>query len=523
MVVAGAGHNSLITACYLAKAGYSSLLLDARHIPGGGAATEELLDPGFFIDSCSTGHTLIRSNPLLLEDELGLIRDYGLRYLQPDPVAHVSFPDGEHFTMSLDFERTIAEIARFNKEDAAAYRRMSAEYDAVKSLFTAAQFTPIGFSPSLDQRLAEHPDGKIWSRRRALSAWDVIRHEFKDRHIQSFMLWMAFQTFVWFDQPGTGMLAYSIFARQARSWSIPDGGSGQLTKGLVGYLESHGGTILCDKTVNQLIIEAGRCVGVKTTDGQEYRAKKAVLSTVHIKHLIEMAPAELWPREFHYGVDTYNIGISGFAAYFTSKIAPVFDTPQGGVSAVSAGYVGWPEDLMQLSLDIRLGRFIRDVPWLLVATPSLADPSRAPNGMHTVKFLSAQSYTLPEGSPSWDIVKEAHARRQLDLVRRFAPSFSDDVILSHLVKSPPDIEKTNMHMIHGAFHGGDRGYPFSGAQRPAPGWATHRMPIPGLYQTGGTTHPGGSITGAPGRNAAIVMLQDLGIDATEVFSSSAGK
>jgi phytoene dehydrogenase-like protein len=518
VVVAGAGHNSLITACYLAKAGFSSLLLDARHIPGGGAATEELLDPGFFIDSCSTGHTLIRSNPLLLDDELRLVRDHGLRYFQPDPVAHVSFPDGEHFTMSLDFERTIAEIARFNKNDAAAYRRMSAEYDSVKSLFTAAQFTPIGFGPSLDQRLAEHPDGKIWSRRRALSAWDIIRHEFADRHIQSFMLWMAFQTFVWFDQPGTGMLAYSIFARQARSWSIPDGGSGRLTNALVGYLQSHGGTVICDKTVNQLIIESGRCVGVTTTDDGEYRAKKAVLSTIHIKHLIDMAPKELWPVEFHFGVETYNIGISGFAAYFTAKMAPIFETPEGGVSAVSAGTVGWPEDLLQLSLDIRLGRFIDTVPWLLVATPSLVDPSRAPHGMHTVKFLSPQSYALPAGSQSWEIVKEEHARRQFEHVRKFAPSFTDEVILSHLVKAPPDIERSNMHMIHGAFHGGDRGPAFSGPQRPAPGWASHRMPIPGLYQTGGTTHPGGSITGAPGRNAAIVMLHDLGVDASTVFS-----
>jgi phytoene dehydrogenase-like protein len=523
VVIAGAGHNSLITACYLAKAGYSCLLLDARHIPGGGAATEELLDPGFFIDSCSSGHTLIRSNPLLLDDELGLIGDHGLRYFQPDPVAHVTFPDGEHLTMFLDFEQMIAEIARFSKEDADAYRRMSGEYDKVKSLFTASQFTPIGFGPSLDQRLAEHPDGKIWSRRRALSAWDVIRHEFKDRHVQSFMLWMAFQTFVWFDQPGTGMLAYSIFARQARSWSIPDGGSGQLTNGLVNYVQSHGGTIFCDKTVNRLIIENGRCVGITTTDGDEYRAKKAVLSTIHIKHLIGMAPKELWPEEFHYGVETYNIGISGFAAYFTAKVAPVFQTSDGGVSAVSAGTVGWPEDLMQLSLDIRLGRFIEGVPWLLVATPSLVDPSRAPAGMHTVKFLSAQSYTLPAGSRPWDIVKEEHARRQLDHVRKFAPNFTDEMILSHLVKSPVDIEGSNRHMIHGAFHGGDRGYPFSGPQRPAPGWASHRMPIPGLYQTGGTTHPGGSITGAPGRNAAIVMLQDFGVDATQVFSTSTRK
>jgi phytoene dehydrogenase-like protein len=520
IVVAGAGHNSLITSCYLAKAGYSVLVLDARSIPGGGAATEELLDPGFLIDTCSTGHTLIRSNPLLVNDELGLISKYGLTYVEPDPVAHVGFPDGEQFTMWLDFERTVAEIERFSAADAAAYRRMSNDYAKVKSIFTEAQFTPIGFGPSLDARLADHPDGKIWARRRALSAWDIIRYEFSERHVQSFMLWMAFQTLVPFDMPGTGMLAYSIFARQARSWSIPVGGSGRLTNGLVSYLESHGGTIICDKVVNQLVIENGRCVGVETTDGETYLGTKAVLSTIHVKHLIDMAPASMWPPEFKYGVETYNVGVPGFAAYFTTTKPPVFETPRGDISAVSAGLVGWPEDLIKLSGDIRLGRFIDGVPWLLVATPTLVDPDRAPNGQHTVKLLSPQSYEVPpDGPQDWEIVKERHAQRQLEEVRKFAPSFTEDAILSHLVKSPRDIESGNRHMIHGAFHGGDRGPAFSGPLRPAPGWASHRMPIPGLYQTGGTTHPGGSITGGPGRNAAIVLLKDLGHELTDVVAA----
>ena len=273
IVVAGAGHNSLIAACYLAKAGYRCLVLDARHIPGGGAATEDLLLPGIGIDTCSTGHTLIRSNPLLLRDELGLVADYGLSYIDPDPVAHVSFPDGQHFTMWLDPERTAEEIARFSAADAAAYRRLLAEYDQVKSIFTESQFTPIGFGPALDQRLAEHPLARIWQRRRALSAWDIIRHEFTSRYVRAFMLWMAFQTNQAVDVPGSGLLAYSlIYGRQQRSWSILSGGSGRLTDALVGYLERHGGTVLCDKPVTGLLLDQDRCVGVRTADGEEYRA-----------------------------------------------------------------------------------------------------------------------------------------------------------------------------------------------------------------------------------------------------------
>jgi phytoene dehydrogenase-like protein len=104
---------------------------------------------------------------------------------------------------------------------------------------------------------------------------------------------------------------------------------------------------------------------------------------------------------------------------------------------------------------------------------------------------------VPEGVSGWEELKHRQAANQLQLVRRHAPNLTDDKILGTLIKSPEDIERSNPHMIHGAFHGGDRGLAQIGALRPAPGWGQYRMPIPGLYQTGGTTHPGGSITGAP--------------------------
>jgi phytoene dehydrogenase-like protein len=524
IVVAGAGHNSLLTACYLAKAGYRCLVLDARHIPGGGAATEELLLPGFGIDTCATGHTMIRVNPALRADELGLIADYGLRYAEPDPVEHVVFPDGQQFTMWLDRDRTAAEVARFSQEDAAAYIRLLDEYDQVKTIFSRSQFTPVGFGPSLDQMLAEHPQGRIWARRRQLSAVEVVRHEFTSRHVQAFLLWMAFQVFQPVDTPGSGVLPYAqVFGRQQRSWSIPIGGSATLTAALTGYLADHGGTVLCNRRVTRLLLEDGRCTGVETDDGEQYRAGTAVVSTIHIKHLRDMAPADAWPEEFHYGVDTYDVGVPGFAAYYATTAPPEFETLEGPRTAVSAGIAGWPEDMIQFGADLRAGRFIAEPPWLLVATPTLVDPGRAPAGMHTVKILGPQTYQLPDGMGGWESVKEEHARRQLERLRLAAPGLTDDKILAHLVKSPADIEQLNPHMIHGAFHGGNRGPAFSGALRPVPGWASHRMPIPGLYQTGGSTHPGGSITGAPGRNAATVLLHDLGHDPAEVMAAPAAR
>ena len=163
---------------------------------------------------------------------------------------------------------------------------------------------------------------------------------------------------------------------------------------------------------------------------------------------------------------------------------------------------------------------MRDPDWVLVATPSLVDPSRTPGDEHTVKFLVPQPWDPGGGPGEWERLKLEIAAEMRAHLAKVAPNMTEDVYLDALIKSPVDIEAANPHMIHGAFHGGDRGIPWSGALRPVPGFADHRMPIPGLYQTGGTTHPGGSITGVPGRNAAIVMLTDLGHDPREVMSGA---
>jgi phytoene dehydrogenase-like protein len=520
IVVAGAGHNSLITAAYLARAGYEVVVLEARSIPGGGAASEELLGPGYLVDSCSTGHTLIQTNPLLVDDELGLLSRYGLEYIAPDPFAHVAFPDGQQLTMWLDVDRSSEELARFSPRDADTYRRMLTEYDAVKHLFGATRFNPPGFGPTLQEMLRDHPDGRRWMRRSMQSAWDVIRHEYESPHVQAFMLWQAFQTLVPVDSAGSGPLASSIvFGRQRRSWTLPRGGSGQLTDALVRCINEHGGSVLCDRPVGRLLLEGDRCVGVETERGERFLARRAVVSTIHVKHLIEMAPADAWDEDFRYGIETYDLGLSGFVVYLATDTAPVFETPEGPRSAVSAGLAGWPHEFVEHGRRLRDGRHDPDPAWILVATPTLVDPSRAPEGRHTVKLLSGQAWELPAGESDWDELKERLADRQLERLRRVAPSFADESILARLVKSPLDVERQNRHMIHGTFHGGDRGLAQAGSLRPAPGWGQHRMPIEGLYQTGGTTHPGGSITGAPGRNAAIVLLSDLGHDLEEVIAS----
>jgi len=353
-----------------------------------------------------------------------------------------------------------------------------------------------------------------------MSSWDVIRSEFESRHIQAYLVWQAIQTGEPIDTPGSGPLAYSIvFSRQRRGWMVPVGGSGKLTDAIVACLTGHGGRVLCNRRVTRLVLENGRCAGVETAGGECYLARKAVVSTIHVKHLVEMAPPEAWGEDFLYGVRTYDIGVGGaFGVYLLTTEPPIFATPDGPRSAVSAGLAGWPEDIIEVGRAMRDNRYLEHAPWVLVATPTLADPSRAPQGHHTVKIISFQAWKLPAGDTDWETAKGRQFDGQLAQLARVVPNLTREKILASLVRSPDDYEAANPHMIHGTIHGGAGDPAQSGPFRPVPGWAQHRMPIPGLYQTGGTTHPGGSITGAPGRNAAIVLLQDLGRSLVDVVA-----
>jgi phytoene dehydrogenase-like protein len=325
---------------------------------------------------------------------------------------------------------------------------------------------------------------------------------------------------VYLDQPDSGVMAYSILAgRQRRSWTMPEGGSGRLTDALVAKIRSLGGIVITNKKVHHFLVEGGRCNGFETEDGDRYLAREAVVSTVHVKHLLDMAPGFEWDAAFRYGIETFDPGIPSFVVYLCTSEPPRFKTARNPQSAVSSGIVGWPEEIIRVSRQIRDGEAVSDTPWILVATPTLADSSRAPGGHHTVKLAAPCSITPPRGT-NWSAEKEEFAKLLLQKLEEAAPNMTPKTILATLIRSPEDVEAANPHMINGTFHGGDRGFAFSGDLRPAPGWAQHRTPLPGLYQTGGTTHPGGSITGAPGRNAARIILQDLGTSLEAVVASS---
>ena len=231
------------------------------------------------------------------------------------------------------------------------------------------------------------------------------------------MLWMAFQTVTPPEWPMTGRHAYSLaWGRQRWSWCIPKGGSGVLTEILVRLIEDHGGVALTNKMVQGLIVENGKCVGVECADGSSYRADKAVLSTIHIKHLIDMAPREAWADDFVDGVETWQGGPTLFVQHYATSEPMTFQgrrrrrsrrsparccrSRRGRCAWATTSPAAWPTSRSRCCSRCR---------------PSIGDPSQAPPGHHTIKIIGMQPYDLKEGPQHWDNIKHQVARRQPEL------------------------------------------------------------------------------------------------------------
>ncbi len=519
IVVAGAGHNSLVCAAYLAKAGFKVLVLEGRPTIGGGVKTAEVCLPGFKEDLCSSVHSGISNNPLMRNNELNL-RDYGYgEYIESDPVMHIPFLDGASITVWRDLDRTCETIARFSRKDAETFRRMVAEFKA----YTAATRGNPGGEGS--DSAAKIPKAGVWRRRFAMSGYDLVSEIYESDYMRRANLVCGHFGSVPGGDPGTGNQAFSLVVQQISGRVIPKGGSGTLSVALGRFIEAHNGTVLTNKPVARLIIESEKCTGVECIDGSTYRAEKAVVSTIHIKHLVNMAPRELWGDDFLEGVELFRPEHAMMSLHYATSEAPKYPLATGGtISTCEAAIAPRLDYYLAISYRDARGEInLDEPPGLQIVSPSVADPTRAPAGYHTVKIETNLPYGLKEGPKHWDNIKDEVADSLLNHLRRFAPNLTPDKILGKFIESPLDIERMNPAMWRGSAHAGASNPAQTGNMRPVPGWANYRMPIPGLYQTGACTAPGGSVTGMPGRNAATVMLKDLGTSIEEVVSKGEKK
>src|ERR1700726_4857288 len=282
---------------------------------------------------------------------------------------------------------------------------MIPEYEQVKPIFEANTFTPVGFGKPVNDQLAQHPHGKLWQHRLAMSVWEIVRDSFEDDHCRAFMLASPWTLQPPLD-PFTGRLAYITFHQQRQSRPLAKGGSGGLTQELMRCVEAHHGVVLTNKWVTELIVENGKCAGVECADGTSYHADKAVVSTIHIKHLVDMAPRELWGQDFVDGVDTWQAETAMFVTHYATTEAPTFKVAGGIISPCEAGMLASSDRALGFGYDDASGVVNLKDPPLQIICCSAADPSRAPVGMHTLKVTGWQPYQLKEGPQHWANIKK---------------------------------------------------------------------------------------------------------------------
>jgi phytoene dehydrogenase-like protein len=498
-VLAGAGHNSLICAAYLARAGYRVLVLEGRATIGGGCKTAEILLPGFKEDLCSSAHSVIARSPILRDNELGLER-YGYELLHPDVVLHYPFLDGASMTVYRnDPERTAATIAEVSKKDAETFTQMASERARVKAMSPADA--------------AKTRSGLYFQRLGALTGYAAAKEVWESRYMRAASLSGG----RFFGTPGSdvgsGGQAFSMMDHMAGR-PIPKGGSGMLTVALGRLIEAHDGVILTGKPVARLVIEGGQCKGVECVDGSQFRAEKGVVSTIHIKHLIDMAPRELWGDSLLDDVALMQPELAMFQFHYAFSEAPTYRLAANGtVSSCEASIMQYPESIFALNSDDAHGELHLDDCALQIVHPAVFDASRVPPGQGLLKIEGVAPYKLKEGPEHWDAIKEHVAETIVTHYLKHTSNLSKGKILAQFLLSPLDIERMNPAMWRGSVHHFDNRWG---------NFAPYRLPIPGLYQTGACTAPGGSISGMPGRNTAAVILQDEGKTLQQAIGAERG-
>jgi phytoene dehydrogenase-like protein len=527
-ILIGGGHNGLVCATYLAKAGLKVLVLERRDVVGGAAVTEEF-HPGF--RNSVAAYTVSLLQPKVIRD-LELDR-HGLRVVLRRANNFLPRPDGSYLLTGAG--RTREEVAKFSRKDADALPEYERRLDAIADVLRALALEPPpnvtdgGWLKALPE-LARA--GRLGKRLGALDAtlrndlldlFTISAAEYLDRFFES----EPIKAVLGFDgvvgnyaspyTPGSAyVLLHHVFGEVngvKGAWGHAIGGMGAITQAMAKAAVAAGVEIRTGCGVREIVVEreaagAGRAVGVVTDASDTLRAR-AIVANVNPKLLYErlLAPASV-PTPTRERMANWRCGSGTFRMNVALSRLPSFSCLPGDGDHLTAGIILAPSlDYMDRAyLDARAHGWSRE-PIVEMLIPSTLDDSLAPPGSHVASlFCQHVAPVLPAGA-SWDAHREEVADLMIDTVERYAPGFKASV-LGRQIKSPLDLER-DFGLIGGdIFHGAlSLNQLFSA--RPMLGQAHYRGALPGLYLCGAGTHPGGGVTGAPGHNAAKVIARDL--------------
>ncbi|MEV4614950.1 NAD(P)/FAD-dependent oxidoreductase [Kitasatospora sp. NPDC049258] len=512
-IVVGAGPNGLVAANVLADAGWQVDVLEARAEPGGAVRSDRGVDPAFVSDVFSSFYPLAVASPALRA--LALER-HGLRWSHAPTVLAHPLPDGRCATLHRGPTGTAEHLQDSSgPDDARAWQELTSLWEALdphllRTLLTP--FPPLAAAAALATRLPAA--GALRTTRfLTLPARRLAEEEFTGPGAGLLLAGCALHADLLPDAPGSAVFGWLMaMLGQQYGWPVPVGGSSQLTHALVRRLESLGGAVHCGQHVDEVIVRSGRALGVRTADGQAYRARRAVLADVcapalygalvHRDHLPPRLCEDL--RRFQWDFATVKVdwALSGPIPWTAERTA-------------EAGAVHLGADLDELSdyaLQVATGRLPRN-PFVLLGQMTTADATRSPAGTQAAWAYThvPQRITDDLGGDGltgrWNTREaETMADRVERRVEQFAPGFRT-LITARRILTPPLLEALDENLVNGALNGGTSAIHQQLVLRPVPGTGRPGTPIERLYLASASAHPGGGVHGACGANAARAALR----------------
>ncbi|WP_181706366.1 phytoene desaturase family protein [Chthonobacter rhizosphaerae] len=523
-VIIGAGHNGLVCANYLAKAGLTVAVLERRSIVGGAAVTEEIA-PGFRASIFSYLMSLL--HPRIIRDFD--LKRHGLEVLPcSDMVSPVS--DDDYIVFSDDMKKTQASFAKFSAKDAAAYPAFDAYLQEATRIVRQILFdTPID-PARRDWRTFREGAEFLWKYRKVgrkmyrivdmmtMSAYDFLREWFEDERVMAVLAYYAsIGTFAGPKTPGSAyVIMHHIMGEHegAGGWGFIKGGMGSITKALASAATEQGVTIVTNADIKEIRVVNGRATEVTTAAGDVYRAK-VIASNASARTLyLDLVGEKHLPEEVIREIKGYRTFGTAFKMNVACERPPQYkildrvkrDGAIGSFSYPTYMHIAPDIDYLERAYDDAKYGWYSQRPFLTPVVPTIVDDTLAPPGKHVVNFFGGHApYELKGGD--WATEKENFRKTVFDTIEQFAPGFSNDVIEAQLLVAP-DIERIvglpQGHIFHGELSTDQLFF-----QRPVSGYADYRTPIAGLYICGSSMHPGGGVSGIPGHNAAREILKDF--------------
>jgi len=523
VLLIGGGHNGLTCAAYLARAGLAVTVLERRSVLGGAAVTEEF-HPGFRNSVASYTVSLLQPRVIAELDLAG----HGLRVVERRRNNFLPLPEGGYLLTGGG--QTRAEFAKFSVRDAERLPAYEARLDAIADVLRALALEPPpnltdgGWWKALPELLRTARLGRRLHaldetlRQELLDLFTISAGEYLDRWFESEPVKALFGfdgvvgNFASPYTPGSAyVLLHHVFGEVngvKGAWGHAIGGMGAITQAMASAARAAGAELRTGAGVREVLVERGRAVGVVTADGETLRAR-AVVANVNPKLLYEqLMRADDVPAATRERMANWRCGSGTFRMNVALSRLPDFTALPGDGDHLTAGIILAPSlDYMDRAFRDARAQGWSNEPIVEMLIPSTLDDSLAPPGRHVASLFCQHVAPVLPGGRHWDDHREAVADRMIATVDRFAPGFAASV-LGRQVLSPLDLERTFGLIGGDIFHGAlSLNQLFSA--RPMLGQADYRGAVPGLYLCGAGTHPGGGVTGAPGHNAARVILADL--------------